>query len=192
MQMNPFKIPTQDSHSISGTRTTSLFRAVKTCHLRCSNEGSCNRQVATADGSTPYRPAVVPVVRLQNVLLILVVRLYRRADITDWDGEGTFPAWTLGARIRPLAFSFERRFHPVVRCDVVVVASYFVSTYGRKNNVLHSDPSVVPATKIGSPWWGGNPTPLMRTHGDYVVFPSGFCVNEGWSSSAGAGVYKSI
>lgn len=179
MQMNLFKIPTQDFQlNIRDSNYKPLFGLSKFCHLRCSNEGLRNRQVATADGSTPCRPAVVPVVRLQNVLLILVTRLYRRADITDWDGEGTFPAWTLGTRIRPLAF--ERRFHPVVRCDVVVVvASYFVSAYGRKNNVPHGDPSVVPATKIGSPWWDGNPTPFMRNHGDYVVFLPGFCVNEG-------------
>lgn len=85
----------QDFRSISRTRTTCLFRAVKIRHLRCSNEGLRSRQIATANGSTPYRPAVVPVVWLQNVLLILVVRLYSRADIADWDGKGAFPAWTL-------------------------------------------------------------------------------------------------
>lgn len=123
MQMETSKIFTQ----YPGLELHACFRAVPTRHLRRSNERLRSRQVATADGSTPYRPAVVPIVRLQNVLLIWVVRLYGRADIADWDGEGTFPAWTLGARIRPLAF--KGRFHPVVRCSVVVIiVNYFVGT----------------------------------------------------------------
>lgn len=107
---------------------------------------------------------------MQNVLPTLVLRIYGRADIKDWPGGGTFQAWTMGAWIRPLAF--KRRLYPVVFRDVVViVASYFVPTQGRKNDILHSKTSVVHSRpKFGSPWWSSNLTQLMRCHGDYIVF----------------------
>ena len=58
-------------------------------------------------------------------MFILVICGNGTADIADGDGEGSFPAGTLGAGVCPLAL--EGGLDAVVGCDVVVgVAGYVV------------------------------------------------------------------
>lgn len=64
---------------------------------------------------------------------ILVVRLYGRADTQTGMVKVPF-------QLGPWApLVLERRLHPIIRYAIdVIVASYLVGTYGRKNDVLHS------------------------------------------------------
>ena len=57
-------------------------------------------------------------------MFVLVVCVDGTADITDGNGECSFPAGTLGAWVAPLAL--QRGLDAVVGCDVVVVISSYV------------------------------------------------------------------
>ena len=101
-----------------------MFRALKTIHIRSSNKRLRLRKIPITNRSTPYRPAIIRIIRLENILFVLVVCVDGTADITDGDGECSFPAGTLGARVTPLAL--QRGLDAVVGCDVVVVVSSYI------------------------------------------------------------------
>ena len=110
--------------SVPRINFTKMFRAFKPIHIRSSNERLRLIQIPITNRSTPYRPAVIGIIWLENILFVLVVCVDGTADITDGDGKCSFPAGTLGAWITPLAL--QRGLDAVVGCDVVVVISSYV------------------------------------------------------------------
>ncbi len=101
-----------------------MFRALKIIHIRSSNKRLRLTKIPITNRSAPYRPAIIGIIRLENILFVLVVCVDGTADITDGDGECSFPAGTLGAGVTPLAL--QGGLDAVVGCDVVVVVSGYV------------------------------------------------------------------
>ena len=102
-----------------------MFRALKPLHIRRRNKTLRLIKIPITNRSTPYRPAIIGIIRLEDVLFILVICGDGTADVTDGDGECSLPAWTLDAGIGPLAL--QGGLDAVVGCDVVVgVAGYVV------------------------------------------------------------------
>ena len=110
--------------SVTRINTTKMFRALEIIHVRSSNKRLRLSKIPITDRSTPDRSAVIGIIRLENVFFVLVVCIDGTADITDGDGECSFPAGTLGARVTPLAL--QGGLDAIVGCDVVVVVSSYV------------------------------------------------------------------
>lgn len=78
----------------------------------------------------PHLTAAESIAYLGKTSLLPYVQ---RGNIAAWDGDGQ--AWTLGARMRQMAFL--RRIHSVVRHDVVaLVATYLVGTWISKHDIF--------------------------------------------------------
>lgn len=80
-----------------------MFRALEPIHIRSVNKRLRLIKIAITNRSAPYRPAVIGIIRLEDVLFVLVVCGDGTADIADGDGECSLPAGTLGAGVGPLA-----------------------------------------------------------------------------------------
>ena len=80
-----------------------MFRTFKPIHIRSSNKRLRLIKISVTNRSAPYRPAIIGIIRLEDILFALVVCVDGTADITDGNGECSFPAGTLGARVTPLA-----------------------------------------------------------------------------------------
>ena len=101
-----------------------MFRALKPLHIRRRNKRLRLIQIPTTNRPTPYRPAIITIIRLQNIFFILIIRINGTTNITDRDGESAFPAGPLSAGVSPLVL--QSGLHAVVGGDVVVVVAGYV------------------------------------------------------------------
>lgn len=77
-----------------------MLRTLETTHTGSIDKVLSLLQVTTTDSTTPDRAAIVTI-RLQNVLLVLIIRIDSTANITNRNGKDTLPSCALRAGIRP-------------------------------------------------------------------------------------------
>lgn len=124
-KVDPFKTLAGGPNSVPRINFTKMFRALKPLHIRRRNKRLRLIKVPITNRSAPYRSAIIGIIRLEDVLFISIICGDGTADVTNRDGECSFPAGTVGAGVGPLAL--EGGLDAVVGCDVVVaVAGYVV------------------------------------------------------------------
>ena len=101
-----------------------MFRALKPLHVRRRNKRLRLIKIPITNRSAPYRPAIIGIIWLQNILFVLVICGDCTADVTDGDGECSFPTGTLGAGVGPLVL--EGGLDAGVGGDVVVVVVGYI------------------------------------------------------------------
>jgi hypothetical protein len=81
-------------HSIPRVLTTQMLRTLKPIHISSTDKVLRLLWIATANRPTPNRPTIMTI-RLQDILLLLVIRIDSSPNITDRNSENTLPRRTL-------------------------------------------------------------------------------------------------
>lgn len=107
-------------------------------------------------------------IRLQDILLILIIRIDSSTDITNRYGKHTLPSSTLRTRTGP------RIGNGILgaglrRVGIIIVSSNIVRIKRGIDDILHRDTAVLIRAQLVRAGGTSNPPPLMRGRRDNII-----------------------